>query len=177
MEEKEEENYYYIQSTIEDIFRNQDVGRDVYLYENIPDSFKTSFNKSLGYDFAENIEYLLFYDDSLDNSGTEVIAMVKKEENYFIAFQQHWKQPVIFFLYSQYEEWEINRMSIDEYDYALTISTDLDAKVLNGDDFYKLDETADIKFERKRFYVFNFYNLKFLKLFVELCEQINDELD
>lgn len=171
----EKENYDYIKFLIDDAFKNQDLNKNVF-YDKIPDSIISSFNKCLDIDFRENIEYLLFYDDSWNGTGKEGIAIVKKEENYFLIIREYRKKPVIFFLYSKYERWEINRMSIDEYDYALTISTDLDAKVLNGDDFYKLDETADIKFERKRFYVFNFYNLKFLKLFVELCEQINDEL-
>lgn len=172
----EEESYEHIKFIIEDTFRYQDVKKDLFFKE-IPDSIISLFNESLDFDFKENIEYLLFYNDSLNKIGEEGIAIVKKRDNYYLIVKEHRRKPVVFFLYSQFEHWEISNLSLNRNDYYLYISTRIDSKVINGEHFYSIDSKEDAKFIRNKVYIFRFYNLVFLELLIGVCERINDELD
>jgi hypothetical protein len=171
----EEEDYYSIKFLIEDTFKDNKLMNDVF-YDEISDSIISTFNKSLDFDFKENIEYLLFYNDSLDELGKDGIAIVKKQDNYYFILKGHRSKPVIFFLYSQSEHWEINNFFLDEKKFNLTISTHINANIINGEDFYSINDEEDGKYTRERLYTFRFYNLTFLKLFIELCNRINDEV-
>lgn len=172
----EEESYELIKNIIENTFLDHDLKKDVF-YEEIPDLIISLFNESLDFDFKENIEYLLFYNDSLNKMGEDGIAIVKKRDNYYLILKEHRKKPVIFFLYSQFEHWEINTFSLDRNDHNIAIGTNIDAKVINGEHFYSIDSTVDAKFIRNKVYIFRFYNMLFLELLIEICERINDELD
>ena len=173
----EEENYYNIQSIIEDVFRDQTFEGEVFFYDEIPDSIISVFNESLENDFKENIEYLLFYNDSIDETGRDGIAIVKKEENYYLILKEHRrKYPVIFFLHSEFEMWEINSFCLDEVGYLFSITTDIDAKVINGYRYYTVEDTSRTEPVKSRVYTFEFYNNRFLRLLIELCEQIDNEL-
>ena len=171
----EKENYDYITFLIENTFKNEKLEKDVF-YGAIPDSIISVFNESLDIDFKENIEYLLFYNDSLDEVGKDGIAIVKKEENYYLILKEHRKYPVIFFLHSEFEIWEIDSISLDEVGYLFNIITDFDAKVINGNRHYVVDDMKGTQLEKRRVYTFKFYNNRFLRLLIELCEQIDNEL-
>jgi hypothetical protein len=172
----EAESYDLVKYFIEDTFRDQDLTKDVF-YEEIPESVISSFNESLDFDFKENIEYLLFYNDSLDKTGEDGIAIVKKRDIYYLILKEHRRKPVVFFLYSQFERWEITNFSLNRDEYFLYISTSSDAKVINGERFYSIDSPEDPKLTRNKVYIFRFYNMVFLELLIGLCERINDELD
>ena len=172
----EEEIYESINYIIERAFIDQDLIKDVY-YKDIPDSIISLFNESLDFDFRENIEYLLFYNDSLDKTGEDGISIVKKRDKYFLILKEHRKKPVIFFIYSKFEYWEIKSFSLISEDYIISIATTPDAKVINGENFYCIDSEIYPQFEKVKVYCFTFYNLKFLELLIGLCEQINDELN
>jgi hypothetical protein len=172
----EEESYELIKNIIENTFLDHDLKKDVF-YEEIPDLIISLFNESLDFDFKENIEYLLFHDDSLKKNGEDGIAIVKKRDNYYLILKEHRKKPVIFFLYSKFEQWEINTFSLDINDHNISIGTNIDAKVINGEHFYSLNSTVDAKFIRNKIYIFRFYNMLFLELLIEICERINNELD
>jgi hypothetical protein len=169
----EEENYGYIKFLIEHTIKDEKLEKDVF-YEEIPDSIISVFNENLDYDFTENIEYLLLYDDSLDATGKEGIAIVKKEENYYLILKEHRNVPAIFFLHSEFESWEIQYLSFNEIDYVFNIETDIDAKVVSEKYYYTLNAEGEEQVGR-RFYIFNFYNRKFLKSLIHICEQINNE--
>ena len=172
----EEEIYESINYIIEQAFIGQDLIKDVY-YKDIPDSVISLFNESLDFDFRENIEYLLFYNDSLDKTGEDGISIVKKRDKYFLILKEHRKKPVIFLIYSKFEHWEIKSFSLISEDYIISIATTPDAKVINGENFYCIDNEEYPQFEIVKVYPFTFYNIKFLELLIGLCEQINDELD
>ena len=172
----EEEIYESINYIIERAFIDQDLIKDVY-YKDIPDSIISLFNESLDFDFRENIEYLLFYNDSLDKTGEDGISIVKKRDKYFLILKEHRKKPVIFLIYSKFEHWEIKSFSLISEDYIISIATTPDAKVINGENFYCIDSEIYPQFEKVKVYCFTFYNLKFLELLIGLCEQINDELN
>lgn len=172
----EEESYELINDIIEQAFIGQDLIKDIF-YKDIPDSVISLFNESLDFDFRENIEYLLFYNDSLDKIGEDGISIVKKRDKYYLILKEHRKKPVIFLLYSKFEHWQINTFSLNRNDYYLNIGTNIDAKVINGEHFYSNDENADPKFIRNKIYIFRFYNMKFLEILIAICEQINDELE
>jgi hypothetical protein len=172
----EEESYDHIKYIIEDTFRDQDLKKDL-SFKEIPDSIISLFNESLDFDFKNNIEYLLFYNDSLDENGEDGIAIVKKRDNYYLILKEHRRKPVVFFLYSQFEHWEVTNFSLNRDDYTLYISTNMDAKVINGEHFYSLDSKEDPRLIRNKVYIFRFYNMVFLELLIGLCERIKDELD
>jgi hypothetical protein len=169
----EEENYGYITFLIEHTFKNEKLEKDVF-YEKIPDSIISVFNESLDFDFKENIEYLLFYNDSLDGTGKDGIAIVKKEENYYLILKEHRNKPSIFFLHSEFESWEIRRMYFNEIDYVFNIETDIDALVI-GEKYYHTLAHQNIKSQQSRLYIFQFYNTRFLELLMQICEQIDNE--
>ncbi|MGL2999435.1 hypothetical protein [Flavobacterium sp. RSSB_23] len=169
----EEENYGYIKFLIENTFNNEKLEKDVF-YDEIPDSIISVFNESLDFDFKENIEYLLFYNDSLDGTGEDGIAIVKREENYYLILKEHRNKPSIFFLHSEFESWEIRRMYFNEIDYVFNIETDIDALVI-GDRYYYTNGFEGGDSVKSRFYTFQFYNKRFLELLIEICEQINNE--
>lgn len=171
----EEEIYESINYIIEQAFIDQDLKKDVY-YKDIPDSIISLFNESLDFDFRENIEYLLFYNDSLDKTGEDGISIVKKRDKYFLILKEHRKKPVIFLIYSKFEHWEIKSFSLISEDYIISIATTPDAKVINGENFYCIDSEKYPQFEKVKVYSFTFYNLKFLELLIGLCGQINNEL-
>ena len=171
----EEENYEYIKFLIERAFKDEKLEKDVF-YEEIPDSIISVFNESLDFDFKENIEYLLFYNDSLNETGKDGIAIVKKEENYYLILKEHRNMPAIFFLHSEFESWEIQRLYFNEIDYVFNIQTDIDAKVISEKHYYTLNAES-IDYVKSRLYIFHFYNRKFLELLIGLCEQINNDLD
>lgn len=173
---EEEESYELIKYFIEHAFIDQYLKKYVF-YQDIPDSIISLFNESLDFDFRENIEYLLFYNDSLDKIGDDGIAIVKKRDNYYLILKEHRKKPVIFFLYSKFERWEIKSFSLDSDDYKISIATTPDAKVINGENFYCIDSEKYPQFEIVKIYIFRFYNMLFLELLIEICERINDELD
>lgn len=170
-----EENYGYITFLIEHTFKNEKLEKDVF-YDEIPDSIISVFNESLDIDFKENIEYLLFYNDSIDEAGKDGIAIVKKEENYYLILKEHRKYAVIFFLHSEFEMWEINSFSLDEVGYLFSITTDIDANVINGNRYFVVDDMNGTEPVKRRVYTFEFYNNRFLRLLIELCEQIDNEL-
>lgn len=169
----EEENYGYITFLIEHTFKNEKLEKDVF-YEKIPDSIISVFNESLDFDFKENIEYLLFYNDSLDGTGKDGIAIVKKEENYYLILKEHRNKPSIFFLHSEFESWEIRRMYFNEIDYVFNIETDIDALVI-GEKYFHMLAHQNIKSQQSRLYIFQFYNRRFLELLMQICEQIDNE--
>lgn len=172
-----DDDYYTIQFLIEDTFRfDKEDLQNVYFYDEIPNTIKLAFDKGLNEEFKENLKYLLFYDDSLDNSGTDGIAIVKKEENYYLVLKEHRNKSAIFFLHSEFESWEINRLYFNEIDYEFNIDTEIDAKVI-GEKYYYTLNAESIEHVKSRLYSFQFYNRKFLELLIGLCERINDELD
>jgi hypothetical protein len=173
---EEEESYELINDIIEQAFIGQDLIKDVF-YKDIPDSLTSLFNESLDFDFRENIEYLLFYNDSLDKIGEDGISIVKKRDKYYLILKEHRKKPIIFFLYSKFEQWHINSFSLNRDNYNITIVTKPDANVINGEDFYSIDGEEYPEFPVHKLYVFKFYNMVFLELLIEICERINDELD
>lgn len=173
---EEEESYELIKYFIEYAFIDQDLKKEIF-YKEIPDSVILLFNESLDFDFRENIKYLLFYNDSLDKIGEDGIAIVKKRDNYYLILKEHRKKPVIFFLYSKFEQWEIKTFSLDRNDHNISIGTNIDAKVINGEHFYSIDSEKYPEFPRDKIYIFRFYNMVFLELLIEICERINDELD
>lgn len=168
----EEENYYYITFLIESYFKNEKLEKDVF-FDEIPDSIISAFNESLDFDFKENIEYLLFYNDSLDGTGKDGIAIVKKEENYYLILKEHRNVPAIFFLHSEFESWEIRYIYFNEIDYVFNIETDIDAKVISEKKYHTLDAGGGLP--GRRLYIFEFYNRRFLELLMKLLEQINNE--
>lgn len=163
----EEENYGYIKFVIEHTFKNEKLEKDVF-YDEIPESIISVFNESLDFDFKENIEYLLFYNDSLERTGKDGIAIVKKAENYYLILKEHRNKPSIFFLHSEFESWEIERLHFNEIDYTFNIATERDAKVISEKYYYAVGDDS-------RLYIFNFYNRRFLELLITICEQINNE--
>ncbi|WKL47835.1 hypothetical protein Q1W71_23160 [Flavobacterium pectinovorum] len=165
--------YSYITFLIEHTIKDEKLEKDVF-YEEIPDSIISVFNENLDFDFTENIEYLLFYNDSLDTIGKDGIAIVKKEENYYLILKEHRNVPAIFFLHSEFESWEIRYLYFNEIDYVFNIETDIDAKVISEKKYHTLDAGGEVHVGR-RLYNFKFYNRKFLKLLIQICEQINNE--
>ncbi|GEC72253.1 WG containing repeat-containing protein [Flavobacterium flevense] len=175
--ENYDDDYYTIQFLIEDTFRfDKEDLQNVFFYDEIPNTIKLVFGKGLNEEFRENLEYLLFYDDSVDNSGEDGIAIVKKEENYFLILSQHRQKPTIFFLHSQFEKWEINSFCLDEVGYLFSITTDIDAKVISENHYRIIDDLKGTEQIKSRLYTFDFYNNRFLRLLIELCEQIDNEL-
>lgn len=172
----EEESYDLIKYIIEDTFRDQDLIKDLSFRE-IPDSIISLFNESLDFDFKKNIEYLLFYNDSLDKLGEDGIAIVKKVDKYYLILKEHRRKPVIFFLYSPLEHGVITNFSLNRDNYNFSIITNRDATVINGEHFYSINSKEDVKFIRNKVYIFRFYNLVFLELLIGVCERINVELD
>lgn len=171
----EEENYGHITFLIEHTFKNEKLKEEVFFGE-IPDSIVLDLNSSLDIDFKENIEYLLFYDDSLERTGKDGIAIVKKEDNYYLILKEHRNKPVIFVLYSEYMIVKINRIYFNEIDYVLCIETSLDVES-SGEKYYYTHNAENPEVIGSRQYNFKFYNRRFLELFIQLCEQIEAELD
>lgn len=170
----EEANYHHIKFLIEHTFKNEKLEKDVF-YDEIPDSIISLLNDSLDVDFKEDIEYLLFYNDSLEGTGKDGIAIVKKEDNYYLILKEHRNKPAIFLLYSEYKRQVIKRLYFNEIDYVFNIETNIDIEVIGEKYYYTLNAgNSDIA---SRQYIFNFYNRRFLMLLIQLYDQIEAELD
>jgi hypothetical protein len=153
---------------VEDVFRDKVL--DVYFFDEIPIIKKLKFNKILEIDFVENIEYIMLYNDSIDNISNDGIAIVKKGEDYFLILIEHKWNPVIFSLNSNIGNNMINSLCFDEENHCITVIADSNAKINN-----KLTYYTPEPFKRK-VCLFRFYNTDFLKLFDEFYIRLESEI-
>ena len=154
--------------------------KTLYLNDDIPVELKIDLNNNLEIDFKDNIEYLLFYDDSLDSTGKEAVAIVKKNDEFFLVFKERRKKPLILLLWSPIRRCKIVRFQLLEADCTLLIITTFDA-TLNDEPPFKYYEYKENYYssesEMCKFYDLKFYNPTFLKVLVMFCENIDFDME
>ena len=164
-EVQEIDEFYYL---VDEVFKEDLL--DVYFFDEIPYSKKQSFNKSLDTNFVDNIEYLMLYDDTIDGTNNDGIAIVKKNKEFFLILKEHRWNPVIFRLNLYIGNNPINSLCYDEDNHCITVMADKKANINN-----KLTYYSPEPFEGKMC-MFRFYNTDFLKLFDEFYIRLRAEI-
>jgi hypothetical protein len=123
-----------------------------------------AFSDNLAIGFKEDIEYLLFYDDSIDLSGKEGIVIVRKNEDFYLLFKEH-RGPLFTAPLNYYENGNnISSMSLIKEESCLVLTLDEnEPNVVNS-------------FIIPNNLYFRFYNIPFLILLIELFERIKSEI-
>lgn len=91
----EDEDYPFIKECIRNYFKT-DIANGLYCLDDIAPNLINSFNQNFDIGFTKNIEYLFFCDESFNLDYTYGVAMVKKENDYFLLWKGFKHNPLIF---------------------------------------------------------------------------------
>ncbi len=121
----EDEVYPYIKDSIKNIFKT-DKANGFHCLEDISPNLINSFNQNFEIEFTKNMEYLLFCDESFDLDYTCGLAMVKKENDYFLLWKGFKHKSLIFSMSSGLTGNQISEVNSDNENCEIRIISNLD---------------------------------------------------
>jgi hypothetical protein len=121
----EDEVYPIIKDYIKNIFKTDKVN-GLHCLEDIAPNLIKSFNQNFDIGFTKNMEYLFFCDESFDLDYTCGLAMVKKENDYFLLWKGFKHNSLVFSMSSGLTRNQISEVNSDNENCEIRIISNLD---------------------------------------------------
>lgn len=125
VEVSEDEDYPFIKDRIRNYFKT-DIANGLHCLDDIAPNLINSFNQNFEIGFTKNMEYLFFCDESFDLVYTCGVAMVKKENDYFLLWKGFKQNPLVFSMSSDLTGNQISEVNSNNKNCEINIISNLD---------------------------------------------------